>query len=485
MDHLRELFPAAFFRDENHWFRKVFQLKHVIIFCAFSIFQVCSVLLFENVNKSSPLIIDEEFHLPQGMAYCKRNFSEYDPKITTPPGLYIISMAILAPFGVCSWYNLRFVNLVANGLNFFLYYIVARYSYTHHHNEEFPIVLTAVNMAILPPLYFFSHVYYTDILSVTFVMAMMFFFLSDLHLLASFSGLFSIIMRQTNVVWVAMFGGIYFTREFMYVLKTDRKNESGDNLIIPDRCVTWNDITDFINNFKHRSHLVKNIKKNVWFNTMNYGAVLLLFVMFIIYNGGIVIGDKFAHQASIHIPQIFYFSLFFIVFGWAFVFEWLHLFYEYITRHFIQASVFLVTFMVIIYFNTIEHEYLLADNRHFTFYVWQRFYQRYSGFRYVMAIPYLCGLYILIKRLKPHRDCSLLIFYLPATFFVLCSQRMIEIRYFFIPFLIARLSIRNAPVSALLIETTTYCVINYLAFDVFFTKNIFWADYEAPQKLIW
>lgn len=36
---------------------------------------------------------DEPFHVPQTQRYCKGNFVEWDPKITTFPGLYLIGAA--------------------------------------------------------------------------------------------------------------------------------------------------------------------------------------------------------------------------------------------------------------------------------------------------------------------------------------------------------------------------------------------------------
>lgn len=32
---------------------------------------------------------DEPFHIPQAQAYCNGEWSTWDPKITTPPGLYV------------------------------------------------------------------------------------------------------------------------------------------------------------------------------------------------------------------------------------------------------------------------------------------------------------------------------------------------------------------------------------------------------------
>ena len=32
---------------------------------------------------------DEPFHAPQAQAYCRGDWSQWDPKITTPPGLFV------------------------------------------------------------------------------------------------------------------------------------------------------------------------------------------------------------------------------------------------------------------------------------------------------------------------------------------------------------------------------------------------------------
>ncbi|EDO25727.1 predicted protein, partial [Nematostella vectensis] len=64
--------------------------------------------------------LDEIFHIPQAQQYCEYKFSEWDPKITTLPGLYLVSLAILrvAAFfssteliDVCSVLWLRFTNV--------------------------------------------------------------------------------------------------------------------------------------------------------------------------------------------------------------------------------------------------------------------------------------------------------------------------------------------------------------------------------------
>ncbi|EDO39478.1 predicted protein [Nematostella vectensis] len=77
------------------------------------------ILLLIDFKQSQPYL-DEIFHIPQAQQYCEYKFSEWDPKITTLPGLYLVSLAILrvAAFfssteliDVCSVLWLRFTNV--------------------------------------------------------------------------------------------------------------------------------------------------------------------------------------------------------------------------------------------------------------------------------------------------------------------------------------------------------------------------------------
>jgi alpha-1,2-glucosyltransferase len=54
-----------------------------------SIFLVLHVLSFAVVSQvASEAYMDEIFHVPQAQAYCRGDFTYWDDKITTPPGLY-------------------------------------------------------------------------------------------------------------------------------------------------------------------------------------------------------------------------------------------------------------------------------------------------------------------------------------------------------------------------------------------------------------
>lgn len=234
-------------------------------------------------------------------------------------------------------------------------------------------------------------------------------------------------------------------------------------------------------------NILLNTSLQFWLDLSAYATILLTFVIFVILNGSIVVGDKNAHEVAVHIPQLFYYSLFCFIFTWPhFVGEVIN-FTVFAKRHklLILGSILLGMFLV--YANTLVHPYLLADNRHYFFYMWNRFYGKYTLFRYFMVPVYVFSWYVILKMLYDKNDVSFLILYLPCIFLVLCSQKLVDIRYYFIPYIIFRLRIKNntSTVFNVILEFVTFCVINAISFNLFFTKSIMWHDYMIPQRLIW
>jgi hypothetical protein len=97
-------------------------------------------------------------------------------------------------------------------------------------------VHTAVNICLFPPIFFFSGLYYTDVLS-TFIIikAYEYFLQAQNGLPGSISrglwtfllGIMALLMRQTNIFWVAIFmGGLELARSF-----------HGVNMILPGTSV--------------------------------------------------------------------------------------------------------------------------------------------------------------------------------------------------------------------------------------------------------
>lgn len=106
-----------------------------------------SIPIFFLVYKSSNLVVDEEFHVRQGQHYCNGkfhvvslrrkkisivcliNFSltlQWDNKITTFPGLYILSSIFLLPLNICSTFALRLISLFSSVINVLLIFEIRR-----------------------------------------------------------------------------------------------------------------------------------------------------------------------------------------------------------------------------------------------------------------------------------------------------------------------------------------------------------------------
>lgn len=142
--------------------------------------------------------------------------------------------------------------------------------------------------------------------------------------------------------------------------------------------------------------------------------------------------------------------------------------------------------IVVVKWNTLVHPYLLADNRHYVFYIWQRFYHRYAWFRYAMCPVYVVALMTMQQGLKHLRFSFKIMFWL-AVVLALCFQRLLEFRYFLIPFVLFRLNTRPTAKSRLFywLELGFYIVLNALTFYIFLNKEIKWKDFKEPQRIIW
>jgi alpha-1,2-glucosyltransferase len=184
--------------------------------------------------------------------------------------------------------------------------------------------------------------------------------------------------------------------------------------------------------------------------------------------------------------QILYFTLFTLIFGSSL---WIpHVFDIFRSIRNIKciAGIFFLSIVIalIIRFNTIIHPYLLADNRHYTFYVFNRLYTRNEYLRYLMIPAYVFGIYTISKSLCG--SIGLKIFFVISSLLTFCLQSLIEVRYFLIPFVLLRL-LSNSVVEKKwsVVEFLINIIINCLVFRIFFTHEFMWSDFEEPQRIIW
>lgn len=182
---------------------------------------------------------DEELHFQQAQTYLAHRWREWDPKITTPPGLYLWSCLLLEALALVSGGSaktsasaLRTTNTIA----FVLFYpLVVRsllgslwsvkrgeQDRTRRNGRDDGITHTlnhtALNLCLFPLTICFSALYYTDVMA---ALAVLNAFDAQLKIQANprrclvhrirlwLGGLLSLLFRQTNIWWIAIFLGAH------------------------------------------------------------------------------------------------------------------------------------------------------------------------------------------------------------------------------------------------------------------------------------
>lgn len=214
-------------------------------------------------------------------------------------------------------------------------------------------------------------------------------------------------------------------------------------------------------------------------------AVALLFALFVAVNNGLVVGDRSAHQATIHVPQLFYYFAISATFSAPHWLVYIPPFVRSCTRRWFLSTMILATITAIIHCNTIVHPYLLADNRHYTFYVWKRVFEYHPENRYILGPLYAFGAYVVYCTMQRKHSFAFV-----TAFFICCSlslvpQRLLEMRYFFIPFLLMRVHVPPRSRATLMLELIMYLAINAVTLYLFLERPFYWSDSQAIQRFMW
>lgn len=229
----------------------------------------------------------------------------------------------------------------------------------------------------------------------------------------------------------------------------------------------------------HISHLIGRIIGQAF----GYFIVGSSFILFYFINGGIVVGDKSAHIPVLNIPQMFYFSCFTIVFTSPFAVVKIKEFYQFVVSNLKYFSLLCILCIFVVYVNTHVHPYLLADNRHYTFYIWKRVFNRLE-LRICLVPVYMFGIFFINNLMKHCHIVFRMGFWLCL---VLCivPQRMFEFRYFIIPYILFRLQVQSPKWWQLAAELLLFVCINAGTVYLFVTKTFYWSDSSEPQRIIW
>lgn len=447
---------------------------------------------FVSVQQAVPApYLDEIFHIPQTLQYYNGNWKHWDPKITTPPGLYGLGAAycqvtkFLNPYigpyidpyidvdGECSVASLRFLNLI--GVTIVVPLAVKLMGKS---------TSTATAVSTFPLLAFFGLLYYTDVWSTAAILislALVPGYKSKnganenpanglRHVLSALVALAAVFFRQTNVVWAAVVA-VYAA--------SPRK--------VTTRLSVMEDFVHLIQRLIASPSVV-----------IPFGLIGALFAAFVFHNGSIALGDKSNHVAGVNIPQLLYFSLFFGFFSWPL---WLT---PTFIRRYIQynfgSAIRVVGYLLglgaiatAIDRFTIVHPFLLADNRHYTFYLWRRliapvwgpsFVQTYGKFALVPVYHVLVWTFLTTLFYASTASFALSTAVLGATVLTLVPSPLFEPRYYIVPYTMWRLLQQRPSKHKEWLEWAWYMTINVGTVLVFVKYEFEWPG-QGMMRFMW
>ncbi|XP_053506346.1 dol-P-Glc:Glc(2)Man(9)GlcNAc(2)-PP-Dol alpha-1,2-glucosyltransferase [Ictalurus furcatus] len=458
------------------------------VVCSTNFFISC--LLFSKITREQrESYMDEIFHVPQAQKYCEGKFTEWDPMITTLPGLYLLSVGVIKPVmwlvgwtgtAMCSTAMLRFINVLFNcGNLYILYLLICRIHPKDKSRATGRRVLSAISLSSFPVLYFFTFLYYTDAGSTFFTLFAYLMCLYRCHKASALLGICSILFRQTNIIWVAFCAGTVVAQKMDEAWRVDqskKKDEKSASQISLQR------LAHFLPKYLTSPVNIKSVLLSTW----PYGVVALGFVVFVVLNAGIVVGDRSNHEACLNAPQLFYFFSFTLIFSLpiSLCYHRLVRFVQSLQRHPFLFLLITVLSLILVWKFTFVHQYLLADNRHFPFYVWKRIFQKHELVRFLLVPAYVFAAWSFMDTLN-----SKSVFWILA--FCVClvaatvPQKLLEFRYFILPYLLYRIHVPLSSLPRLLLEFALYAAVNAATIYIFIQKTFQWPDSPAVQRFMW
>ncbi len=304
------------------------------------------------------------------------------------------------------------------------------------------------------------------------------------HLQAASSGGLAVLFRQTNIVWVVFVAGQIVASKLVDFIQPDKKEIPEETVQSPifvfiSLKQIWNGLKNDVLGVKN---LIFSLIKEVWL----YAMLVLGFIAFLAINGGIVVGAKDDHQLSLHFPQIFYFLSFttFMSYSYLLSVPKIAHFFRFIIKRPFLVMLFCVVSYLLIWKFTLAHRYLLADNRHYTFYIWAKIFRRHELVKFALIPCYLYATWSFAYELQ-HMNGLWKTVYCVCVAVNLIPQMLLEFRYFIVPYIIFRLHIKQPTYYKLCLEVALYLTINGLTFYLYMDKPFKWEDSSDLQRFLW
>ncbi|KAH3764084.1 Alpha-1,2-glucosyltransferase ALG10-A [Pelomyxa schiedti] len=474
---------------------------------AAALFCVCAAVS-AALGEEEPPYMDEVFHVRQTWRYCRLEVSasHWDDKITTLPGLYalgapaalawgslqcLLSSVLWAPSpgggdsplrgsSNSSWASSlvecacdvgarpRVLRLVSCCFGILLFPVLVAILHRLDPSAKTSMIVPKVlSCCLFPPLFFFNFLYYTDTGSILFVCLSYLFSLKEAYLMSAIIGALAVFFRQNNIIWVVFIAG--------------------------EACIRISHEKELLPFFMWAVKNIPEIVKKFWAHAL----LGVAFAAFVVINGGIVVGDRSHHVVAFHFAQFLYFSLIAAVTlipSTLFLVDWSTLWARTRTKHqgnsvkqyllwAVVASALTILFTFLVKNYTFVHPFILADNRHYTFYIWKDLFVKYEYFKYSLVPFYVASFFFLHWLLKRSLSYSWILLYVLCASCVLVTSTLVEMRYFVTPMVILHLRVHKSNKGTWM-EVACYLCINSLTIAMFALHPFTWPD-GSTARFMW
>lgn len=204
------------------------------------------------------LFSDEGFHAPQIWVYYNGG-TTFAETITVPPTYHYIMGFVVRQIGYYDDNLLKLITLLISLLTIPVFYkLISKY-----HPRDAGI--RTLQLFFLPLMFIYYFLIYTDIWALLLIALNLYLAVNKRYALSALIGLAAICLRQDSVIWVGL----------SFLLICFEKNNHNDILRLTD------------------------IIKNALLKGAFYIALFIAFITFVIYNGGVAIGDKDQHNSGL------------------------------------------------------------------------------------------------------------------------------------------------------------------------------------------
>ncbi|CAG0889534.1 unnamed protein product [Darwinula stevensoni] len=413
---------------------------------------------------------------------------QWDPKITTPPGLYLIAVGVLNPLGwildknLCTLHSFRLLNVFALVIHVYLFKVILDIQIPQAKSRN---AISAFSLGLFPIQFTFSFFFYSDAFSTLLILLSFTFYLKNWHIPAAVFGGCSVFLRQTNILWIFLMGFNTLANNLLKVLypKPPSKDIICSASILKDfmRRLWMRMWVSSKKTTQKKSTPLSHVLLKIFLDLCGYVLIGISFLIFLYYNGGIVLGDKSAHAPVLHIPQWLYQTFIIAFFLTPFVITNFKSILMYMKERLHFFIALLILAVLALKFNSHVHPYLLADNRHLSFYLWRRIFEPWNIFLAPLYVFFVFALHFLIC----HESFFFQITFYACSILTVVPQKLFEFRYFVLPFYFLRLHLRRGSWITVLLELLGFLVVDMLWLFLYVTKSFDWADETYPQRIIW